>query len=189
MGSKRGDDGVTNIQLSSDYKLVECDARYADDALAMLRSILAELAANDRKEFYYMSETDDEFRSYYSNPDFITLGVVRQDRLVACGTASFRREEAELFAPRLPESVPLENIGYVEYIQVAATERGKGIQPALFRALEEEMLRRGAKYFTGLVSPLNAASLANFLKGGYGEVGRVFLPNGFERILMAKKAG
>ena len=178
---------MNDYKLPEGYRLIECDARHADDALAMLRSILAEYAAAGRETWYYMCETDDEFRSYYSDPNFITLGVLRQDRLVACGTASFRREEAELFAPRLPESVPLENIGYVEYIQVAATERGKGIQPALFRALEEEMLRRGAKYFTGLVSPLNAASLANFLKGGYGEVGRVFLPNGFERILMAKK--
>ncbi len=179
---------MNDARLPEGYELVECDARYADDALAMLRSILAELAERGREEYYYMSETDDEFRSYYSNPDFVTLGVVRQDRLVACGAASFRRDEAELFAPQLPESVPLEKIGYVEYIQVAATDRGKGLQPALFQALETELLKRGAEYFTGLVSPLNAASFGNFVKGGYSEVGRIFMSNGFERILMAKKA-
>ena len=99
---------MIDSRLPESYRLVECDARYAEDALAMLRSILTELAASGREEYYYMSETDDEFRSYYSDPNFITLGVVRQDRLVACGTASFRREEAELFAPRLPERVPVE---------------------------------------------------------------------------------
>ena len=133
-------------------------------------------------------ETDDEFRSYYSDPNFITLGVVRQDRLVACGTASFRREEAELFAPRLPERVPVEHVGYIEYIQVVKSERGKGIQPALFHALESALAQRGARYFTGLVSPYNSASRGNFTKGGYREVGSIVMPNGFERLLMAKKA-
>ena len=72
---------MIDSRLPESYRLVECDARYAEDALAMLRSILTELAASGREEYYYMSETDDEFRSYYSDPNFITLGVVRQDRL------------------------------------------------------------------------------------------------------------
>ena len=179
---------MIDSRLPESYRLVECDARYAEDALTMLRTILAELAAEGRREYYYMSETDDEFRGYYSNPDFVTLGVLRQDQLVACGTASFRREEAVLFAPRLPERVPFENIGYIEYIQVVKSERGKGIQPALFHALESALAQRGARYFTGLVSPYNSASRGNFTKGGYREVGSIVMPNGFERLLMAKKA-
>ena len=170
-------------------ELVALDERHADDALAMLRAILAELAAEGRPEYYCMRETDDEFRGYYADPDFVTLGVVRQDRLIACGTASFRRSETELFAPRLPENVPFEKIGYVEYIQVVKSERGQGIQPALFHALEKELVKRGAEYFTGLVSPHNAASFGNFVKGGYREIGRIVMSNGFERLLMAKKAG
>ena len=179
---------MTSPMLPEGYELIDCDARHADEALLMLRAILAELADSGLEQYYYMSETDDEFRSYYPDPAMITLGVRRDGRLVACGTASFRREETARFDGALPEVVPPETIGSVEYIHVVKEHRGKGLQPALFAALEAELLKRGARYFTGVVSPLNKASYNNFVKRGYREVGKTTLSNGFERLLMAKKA-
>lgn len=179
---------MTTGRSGDDYEIVKCGGEYADAALAMLRSILAELARDGREEYYCMSETDDEFRALFHDPEIAAFAVKRGGTPVAFGAASFCREEAELFAPKLPKRVPLETIGYVEFIQVASTERGKGLQPALFEALEAELRRRGAAYFTGIVSPRNRASLGNFLKRGYQEVGRTKLWNGFDRLLMAKEA-
>lgn len=176
--------------LDERYELIACDASHADDALDMLKSIRDELVRLGREQFYCMEESDDEFRAFYSDPAYVTLGAICKatGELAATGAGSFNQQEAELFAPLLPEPVPCDAIGYVEFIQVSAKHRGAGLQTSLFEAIEEGLIASGAKYLVGLVSPLNEYSLNNFHKAGYDEVGTTTLSNGFPRLLMAKKA-
>lgn len=176
------------MKIQEKYKLVTCGREYADAALTMLREIRVELVQAGREELYCMEESDEEFRAFFSNPQTAVWGAVTSSTniLAAVGAVSFNSRETELFSSFLPPDLTLDQIGYVDFIQVARPYRGAGLQRLLFQKIEEYSVERGARLLTGVVSPKNSHSLVNFLGMGYRTVGSIRLKNGFLRLVAFK---
>ena len=183
---------MTTVSLPSTLKLVECGPADADDALALTRKILAELAGEGKSGWYNLNVPDNVFRDYYEAGDCTLLAVEDADgRRVAYAAGHFREAKTRLFLDQLRElegrDVNLADVGYAFFIEVAKDARGQGLQLFLFQELERRLVDRGARYLTGLVSPENTPSLTNFRRAGYAEYGRILLTSGFPRLLMIKK--
>lgn len=176
------------MKVQENYTLARCGREYAEASLTMLRDIRVELAQAGREELYCMEETDDEFRAFFSNPQTAVWGAICSSTkiLAAVGAVSFNSRETELFSSFLPPDLTLDQIGYVDFIQVARPYRGAGLQRLLFQKIEEYSVERGARLLTGVVSPKNSHSLANFLGMGYRTVGSIRLKNGFPRLVAFK---
>lgn len=176
------------MMTQENYTLVKCGLEYADAALTMLRDIRAELAQAGLEELYCMEESDDEFRDFFCNPETTVWGALCLSTkvLAAVGAVSFSSRETELFSSLLPQDLAASQIGYVDFIQVARPFRGAGLQRRLFQKIERYSAERGARLLTGVVSPKNSHSLANFLEMGYRTVGTVRLKNGFPRLVAFK---
>ncbi len=176
------------MRTQENYKLVRCELVHAEAALTMLRDIRAELAQAGLEELYCMEESDDEFRDFFCNPQTAVWGAIRPstNALAAVGAVSFNSRETELFSSLLPQDLAASQIGYVDFIQVARPYRGAGLQRLLFQEIERYCAEHGARLLTGVVSPKNSHSLANFLEMGYRTVGTVRLKNGFPRLVAFK---
>ena len=172
-------------------EVIELGINDADECLRMRESIFEELRKNKEIELYLADETDDEFRKFFNDCDSYAVGVrdSNEDRLVACAIASFREEPLKRFRGLIPDACQNDSdVAYFELAQVAPPARGSGLQCKMERELEKWAKKRGARYFTAIVSPKNKHSLDNLTKLGFLVVGEfVHKETGFSRLLVCKK--
>ena len=171
------------------FRVGLCGPDRAEAAMAMRDAILAEIA-DTTPSWYIIDETDDEFRAFFTLPECVAIGIdAPNGDLAAIGVGSFREAELERFRAYIPveEFSKPRNVGYVELIQVASGYRGLGFQRLLFTEIERVLRDKGARWLTGIVSPDNKYSLANFQRMGYRRVGDfIHARTGFARLNMIK---
>lgn len=178
--------------IPSGFSLVEATSSDADDAFALTRKILKELADEGKESWFNLNVPEEVFREYFEADDCVVLAAEDDaSRRVAYAAAHFREAKTSLFYDALrrleKRDVEPRHVGYIFFIEVAEHARGRGLQRYFFYELEKRLQTLGARYLTGLVSPDNSPSLTNFRKSGFVEAGEMTLPSGFPRILMIKK--